>query len=171
MVIYESSRHIGLSYTICRFTLWPTSSRMLLIPYLIMVGLKMGENKRETIKQLWDFVCNDAIVYVRVNVPFQGQTPGDDWHPLRQTHGQQHFRPEDPRITHLHPLLQTWERLREMIYDAKLVQLALHLKSAQKSFFSSLYIHVLTKRSYLRVQRTLMPPLSLNYEWETSNSP
>lgn len=34
-----SSRHTGLSYTICRFTLWPTSSRMLLIPYLIIVGL------------------------------------------------------------------------------------------------------------------------------------
>lgn len=36
-----SSRHTGLSYTICRFTLWPTSSRMLLMPYLIIVGLRV----------------------------------------------------------------------------------------------------------------------------------
>lgn len=33
------SRQRGLLWTICRFTLWPTSSLMLSMPYLIMVGL------------------------------------------------------------------------------------------------------------------------------------
>ena len=38
----ESRRQRGLLCTICRFTLWPTSSRMLLMPYLIIVGLQEG---------------------------------------------------------------------------------------------------------------------------------
>lgn len=40
------------------------------------------------------------------HLPLQRQTPGDDGHVLRQTHGQQHLRSEDPRVAHLHPLLQ-----------------------------------------------------------------
>lgn len=42
-----SRRHRGLSYTICRFTLWPTSSRMLLMPYLIIVGLGVGRGGKQ----------------------------------------------------------------------------------------------------------------------------
>jgi hypothetical protein len=37
---YLSSRHIGLSWTICRLTFGPTRSRMLSSPYLIIVGLQ-----------------------------------------------------------------------------------------------------------------------------------
>ena len=37
---YLSSRHIGLSWTICRLTFGPTRSRMLFSPYLIIVGLQ-----------------------------------------------------------------------------------------------------------------------------------
>lgn len=37
---YLSNRHSGLSWTICKFTLWPTNSRMLFRWYLIMVGLR-----------------------------------------------------------------------------------------------------------------------------------
>ena len=40
-----SRRHRGLSYTIWRFTLWPTSSRILLMPYLIIVGLAVGREE------------------------------------------------------------------------------------------------------------------------------
>lgn len=37
---YLSNRHSGLSWTICKLTLWPTNSRMLFRWYLIMVGLR-----------------------------------------------------------------------------------------------------------------------------------
>lgn len=46
-----SRRHRGLSYTICRFTLWPTSSRMLLMPYLIIVGLGGGGERGHGLTQ------------------------------------------------------------------------------------------------------------------------
>lgn len=47
-----SRRHRGLSYTICRFTLWPTSSRILLMPYLIIVGLKGEREHALTLGQI-----------------------------------------------------------------------------------------------------------------------
>lgn len=38
--------------------------------------------------------------------PFQRESPGDNRHVLRETHGKQHLWPENPRVPHFHPLLQ-----------------------------------------------------------------
>lgn len=62
-----SRRHTGLSYTICRFTLWPTSSRMLLMPYLIIVGLRVEGTEFNT-KSVQSVLCFwEAPIFLRMN--------------------------------------------------------------------------------------------------------
>lgn len=48
----------------------------------------------------------------RMHSPLQGEAPGYDGHILRESHGQQHFGAEEPRVPDLHPLLQACEGRR-----------------------------------------------------------
>lgn len=62
--------------------------------------------------------------------PFQRQSPGNYWHILRKTHGQQHLWSEDSRVSHFHPFLQSWghrETFNNQSYKTVVIQKVIHI--------------------------------------------
>jgi hypothetical protein len=88
---YTPIRQSALRFTIPRSTLWPTRSRMLLYPYLIMVGLQRQKTSRQY-SNIHHCVC----------IPFQRQSPRNHNNILGKSHREKHFRTEDPRVANLH---------------------------------------------------------------------
>lgn len=93
---------MGFFLTVARDTRWPKRSRMLPMPYRIMVG-RCGHREP---------LCTRAALaqwalrwqYDAGNAHLEGQPPRDDGDILGQAHGPEHLRAEHPRVAHLHPL-------------------------------------------------------------------
>lgn len=92
-------------------TLCPNRSRILSIPYNIIVGLFQTRKTRISIFNIvlliifFIIILGHFTIFAIVSfLPFKRKAPCNNTNIFWESHGTQHFRPEHARISNLHPL-------------------------------------------------------------------